>query len=225
MRLSVRSLFAAALLCSLQFAFPSAARAVYVIDLSTLNLSLPANNPNNIVEIKLTGRSASEAALTGFKLHASIGDGSGAGTEPTFQAGGPLTGVDYTGSIWAASTFAYDVQGQTPIAGFPSLAQSGITFTGTGNTVTPQIGDTIVKLVIDTTGITSGTYALQLTGTEIGAPSEFIGFGGASVPITITNGQITVTAVPEPSTLALAGFAVAGIGCVVGRRRRGPAAG
>src|SRR5207244_8840629 len=49
--------------------------------------------------------------------------------------------------------------------------------------------------LVDTTGFSTGTFALSLSGTEIGADTAFVQAGGVEEVPTITNGTITVNAV------------------------------
>ena len=202
----------------------SVSMAAYVLNVG--NFSLPQNTTSNIIALKLssgTGTAGTNANITGFQVNAVIGDGTGAGSEPFFHAPGPQTGADFSLPLWNA--FPSTVGGVSPAASnAKSDAAINVAFTGTGNAVNPGPGESIVNLIVDTTGIAPGVYPLLLTASEAGN-SYFAGFGGSQVPITITNGTITVVApVPEPSTLVLAGIALFGSAGYWAKRRRQPIA-
>jgi hypothetical protein len=163
------------------------------------SFQLQPNTNNQVITLSVTGADA----VTGFNLRAVLGDGSGAGVEPKFSA------ISFiTGTIWDAHP---STTTGGPIGGLTQDAQASVVFNTNGDNV-PATG-TFVKLFIDTTGINSGTYALSLSGTEIGTPSKFIGTGGSEITTTVTNGTITV---PEPASLAVFG---AGLPLLLRRRR------
>jgi hypothetical protein len=68
----------------------------------------------------------------------------------------------------------------------------------------------------DTTGVAPGVYTWQLDNHPLGTPTTFTSLAGA-IPTTLINGTITV--VPEPGTVVLGLFAVAGLFAVVARKR------
>jgi hypothetical protein len=163
------------------------------------NYQLQPNTSNQLITLNVTGADA----VTGFNLRAAIGDGSGAAAEPKFSA---ISFV--SGTIWDAHP---STTTGGPITGLTQDAQASVVFNTSGDSV-PATG-AFVKLFIDTTGFTTGTYNLSLTGTEIGSPSRFIGTSGSEITTTITNGTITV---PEPAT----GMILVGVTFVLCRRQR-----
>ena len=122
--------------------------------------------------------------VTGFTLCAQIGDGTGPGAEPVFQA------IGFGGCLWDAAP-TWTLGG--PIAGVPQLAQASVLFPETGVTV-PAEG-ALVALMIDTTGFTAKEmFPLSFAGTEIGADSDFIDVGAGPLTPFISNGSIDVVA-------------------------------
>jgi len=129
--------------------------------------------------------------VTGFNLRAQIGDGIGPQNEPIFQD------VNFGGGIW--DVYPYSVMGG-PVGGAEQYAQASVVFNEPDQTVISN--GTLVSLSIDTTGIFSGVYSLNLAATDIGADSTFLAIGGTEIPVTITNGNISVLASP-PTTLVM----------------------
>jgi hypothetical protein len=76
----------------------------------------------------------------------------------------------------------------------------------------------VATLTIDTTGFAGGVYDLQLIGFALEENVGNTGFIGNISAESITNGTITI--VPEPSSVVLGLFAVAGLGAVAIRKRR-----
>jgi hypothetical protein len=67
---------------------------------------------------------------------------------------------------------------------------------------------------------TTGPFTVSILG--LGATSEFLDLGGNTIPFTPTNGTITLTAVPEPSSLLLLSTALI-VGSLTPLARRGRA--
>ena len=156
---------------------------------------LAPNEPGQTITLAVSGSSQ----VTGFNLRAQLGDGLGPNPEPLFQA------VQFGGGIWDA--FPTTVAGG-PVGGATQYAQASVVFSATGESVAAS--GSLVTLELDTTGLYSGTYSLDLANTDIGADSAFIGNGGVDLPATIINGSVTITSTPEPTSLALLST-----GCVV----------
>lgn len=175
------------------------------------------NTPNQSVFIYATAEP--DELVTGFNLRMQIGDGhpdfgGGALLEPILQ------NVDFNGGVWDA--FPNTKTGGS-VAGYPMYAQASVVFDPVQEPLPPSAispSGLVAELIVDTTGIFSGSYALDLARTHIGADSVFIGAGGIEVPIGIVNGQLNI--VPEPSALTillLCGSAMA-CGTSWARRRR-----
>lgn len=183
--------------------FMVAAGRAYADPIITVgNYVLAPNEAGQTIKLSVTGGDI----VTGVNLRAQLGDGLGPNPEPVFQS------IGFGGDIWDA--FPTSASGG-PVGGAEQYAQASVVFSGTGKSVAAS-GD-FVTLTIDTTGLSSGTYALQLAGTDIGADTAFIGIGGGDIPATITNGTITISTTPEPGSIALLGMG----GVLMLFRRRG----
>jgi hypothetical protein len=168
----------------------SIANAAISIDVGSHNLF--ADTPDQKISLFVTG----DELVTGFSLRAQIGDGTGPNAEPVFSS------VHFTPAIWDA--FANSTIGG-PDGGAEQFAEAGVLFDNSGNQVLAN--GHLLDLTVSTVGITSGTFDLLLSSTEIGVGSAFILTGGDERTPDITNGSINIV-VPEPATIALATPAV-----------------
>jgi hypothetical protein len=196
----------------LALALPNAVRANDVINVP--NVTLLPNTPNQLVTVTVTGMSQ----VAGEDFFAQIGDGgtfnNGVNTRPVFSNVDILTGTIFTGNN----------TGATMDPGGPESAHPLIWVDGTTtNTGTVPDGGLLATLTIDTTGISSGTFPLLLSG--VGSSLTPGGFStrlldGSAVPValTINNGSITISDVPEPVALPALG-AIACLFLPRGRRR------
>jgi hypothetical protein len=150
--------------------------AAPIINVGTYTLS--ADTSGQTILLSVSGSDL----VTGFNLRAQLGDGTGPGVEPVFQA------VSFTGGIWDAN--AITVMGG-PVSGALQFAQASVVF---NTNVSVAANGYLVTLTLDTTGLFSGSYALLLKGTQIGADSDFIVSGGGILSPSITNGTINVVA-------------------------------
>jgi hypothetical protein len=102
---------------------------------------------------------------------------------------------------------------------YPALFEAG-TATATG---TVSANGLLATLVIDTTGFFGGTWNLSL-GATLSGPTDWAGSvfpGGGNHPVDdpqIEDGHISI--IPEPSSVVLAMFGMAGLSAVAIRRRR-----
>jgi hypothetical protein len=87
---------------------------------------------------------------------------------------------------------------------------------GVNATINPNNG-VEVNLLVNLTGFGPGTWPLQLRG-GVNGPTDFVDINGNFVPTTITDGAVTIT--PEPTSLVLGLFAVAGLAAMAIRKRR-----
>ncbi len=152
---------------------------------------LLANTPDQTISVFVTGGDLVQAV----NFAAQINDGGSAG-------GGDNTGPVFTGlDILTGTIFAPSNQGQIGTQSFPQLVIDS-TITSDSNPTVSADG-LLATLVLDTTGVWSGTYDLKLSGT-LNGPTDF-----GTIQPTITNGTIEI--VPEPASmilLGLGGFAV-----------------
>jgi hypothetical protein len=169
----------------------SPASAALVVDVGSHQL-LP-NTPGQTVELFVSGGDLVDAA----EVNVEIGDGT---------AGPLITDIDLkTNTIFAPASFTEaDVintgrQAQSNVEGPSDVAASG----------------RFATVTLDTTGLQFGTFPLELTVNVGGTlfPTRFNN-NGVAVPLTITDGSVSV---PEPAALGLLG--AAGL-VLVGRRRR-----
>lgn len=183
------------------------ARAELILEVGNHNLL--ANTQNQMVDIFVRSTNQS-TPINGLNLRARLGDGSG--SQGVFQgAAGSLDGVRMTGGgfFWDFGPNGATAGGEAPIDGLPAFAEVSINFNNSGSTQNTRRIESgtrvrIATLVIDTTGLGTGTYAIDFAdtlGVGIGA-SQFIGAAGADIDFdSIQSGSFTV--VPEPSSFAI----------------------
>jgi len=148
------------------------------------NTNLLPNTPGQAVQLFVNGGDS----VQGMNLYTLITDGFPAVPGST-QNGPNITGINLTtGTIFS---------GNNTGAMFTSSDQYWISQIST-STGTVAANGLIATLTVDTTGFNSGSgpFSLKLSGTPDGN-TDF-----APVPVTITNGQLTI--IPEPSTWILA---------------------
>jgi hypothetical protein len=180
---------------------------------------LLADTPNQKITLLIAG----VEQVAGEDFFAQIGDGGaanhGTATKPVF------TNVDIlTNSIFAANS----VGAQGDPNGSPSGSNAGHPLIWVDGTVTAAgaVADTgvLATLTIDTTGVSSGTFALLLTGvadTLGGFDTTLRNSSGDPIALSVTNGSITVLA-PEPTVASAIGAGAAGW-LILARRGRRPA--
>jgi len=195
--------------------FNSPSRGDFVINAG--DHVLQANTANQTIPIFAFFTSSAAHSVTstgGLQFNVRLGDGAGvAGSAPVFQgasvpAAGTQTGIQFAGTIWDGLA-AVDIVGTAPVdlgngvvAG--QFGSMGISFITNSNFRVLSAGPQLVaKLVIDTTGVSSGTFAITLDGAELGKTyfqsATDVNLAGNTF---VNNGRFIVS-VPEPSTLAL----------------------
>jgi hypothetical protein len=163
------------------------APAGILIDVGTHYLQ--ANQPGQTIQIYVSTTDGNRVA--GCDLNAQVDD---AGLPYGGTPGPVITAVNLLdGSIFAANN-----SGQTDLGSVPMLAMHSVV---TNSGTVPASG-LLVTLTIDTTGFTSGQWALQL-GTTLNGATDF-----APTSAAITDGMIVV---PEPATLTWLGLGAAGL--------------
>jgi MYXO-CTERM domain-containing protein len=141
----------------------------------------------------------------------------GVGTAPRITAvfgktGGAIPTANLAGSIWqggAGGIYA------TPDGTYPTDSGLGthVAFATAG--FTPQLTSGIyATLALDATGVPAGNYSISLINNPVG-PTQLY---GSTIPLEIIDGTITVT--PEPASVVMGLFALAGLAAVAVRRHR-----
>lgn len=206
----IRTAILASILCGARIC-----QAATQIDVGN-HLLLP-NTPNQVIQIFVTGGDQIE----GMNFNAQIGtDPENPVGIPVFQyeigghssyPGPTLSTVMAPGSIFAPPAAIH----YNDVTFFDTLWQAGVA--PPSGTVTAS--GLLATLVIDTTGISEGTWPLILANT-LNGPTNWAGsvVNGQEVPEPIIiDGSISI--VPEPSSIALAACAAIGL-CGIAFRRR-----
>ncbi len=169
----------------------------------------------------LDAPTSSIATVGGLQMYVRLGDGSGIrGTQPVFQgldSEDNSLGVSFDGTVWDGGEAKTIVR---PIwEGFGQYAGAFVVFNTRGDSRLLTTSDQLVaKLRVDTTGVTSGTFAVQLDD-GVNDPSHFFSDSGDKLlgATRLQNGSFTV-AVPESGAVwALVMSSAVGI---FGRRSR-----
>lgn len=198
---------------SLIMLLPCAAGAETTINVG--NHFLLENTPGQVISILVSGTDL----VSDFNLNAQIGDGyGGANPEPIFTAVS-FAGTILVPTIWDAHPFNVTDGGLWGL-GANMDAAFGVGFVTSGHTTLAN--GLLVKLTIDTTGFGAGqTFPLLLGGasSELG-DSYFLAPGPTTINPVISNGSITLTAVPEPSSIAMLASGLLCVGALVYVRHR-----
>lgn len=186
--------------------------AAVVFDVS-LSPAVLAGDPT-IVTISAT--SATNDSITGFQLALDVGgDGyTGVANGPSvlpngLSFGAPLIQNQFTDGSGTRVIGAQTTGGQLGLANADAIiTMAGAAPVGLSSGVT-----TLFELVLDTSLVSSGTTPILIRdGFFTSATLE----GGGVTPVSSNSGSVTVTAVPEPGSLAICGLLCAG---VAARRR------
>jgi hypothetical protein len=170
--------------------------------------------------------------IQGENLYVTIGNGDSETSSPTFDGGVPVTaspngtpgnsqyvingGDPITGTIFATNhTPAFD-GGQSTA----HVLQVSVNTSGAGvvlNDLPAGPFQVFATLHINTNGVAPGTdWVLDFQGQHDVLPTDV---GNPNIPVTY-GPNATIHIVPEPTSIALGLFAVAGLGAVAIRRRR-----
>jgi hypothetical protein len=217
----VKKLLFAVALASLPLLAIRSGEAAIIVSLSPASSTFVANS--GIQSFTLVARSTdptnpsdqvvgfgADATLTGLIFTSPPG----ASADNTFGDPGPFlfTGqVDTIGSSFIRNSLPNQNIASLSLV-FPGVPDDPMdpTIFGTFN----QADTRVARFDIDTTGLSTGVYPLSVRVEYVASDSK------TSTILPIINGNITITAIPEPTSLALA------VGCLaVGllRRRRSPA--
>lgn len=156
-------------------------------------VELLPNTPNQKMRVYAMSSDPADPPITGMNLQVAIGDGDGPLVEPVFQ-GERMEGVSWEGTIWQAHNSA--ASGEAPVKDHTSYATLGMIFTERGKSV--RADGLVATLIVDTTGIDSGVFAVNIGGNvEPIEPSNYILEGPhESWPVWV-NATITVTDEPK----------------------------
>lgn len=176
------------------------------------NHVLNPNEANQPVTIQVNNAGLTPVSVDTFTLFASIGEGGPSLGKPAVPV---ITTADLHSGTAFSANFSAEIHQETLPSGFAMLYVTTAT-SGTSVSIAPGLS-TIATLTIDTTGFdaTDGPWTFRL-----GMDVE--GFGTLSseylrnttpVAATLTDGSISLAAVPEPSQVAfLAGVGLIGFG-------------
>jgi hypothetical protein len=188
------------------------APALAVTTVTAGNWIFPAGAVDQVIQITSTNNAADVTAGMNFVIQ--IGDGV-AGGKPL------LTFVDIiTGTIFAANntgqfnTLPSQLPTPNPFSG--QLTNPGFVYTGSVTTAagTVTTAGLLGTVKVSTVGVPVGVYPLRLNKTQF-PPVQF-----NFAPTAATRIDGTITVVPEPATVVMGLFAVAGLGAVAIRRRK-----
>jgi len=188
---------------------------------AAVTISVPAstvlerNQAGQTVQVMVSGAEA----IAGMTLAVQVADGGPGSVTQGLIDGPDITAIDLlAGSIFGANNEGVDDPGSYPQFALRSVTthpDSTISLTGQ-----PSL---LATLTLSTVGVGPGTYALLLGGVPAAlGSSEFYDTTGETITPTIVNGTLTI--VPEPSTLLLAGLAACGIVLATIRRQCRPVA-
>jgi hypothetical protein len=177
------------------------------------NYVLQPNMSGQTIPITVTGIDPN--SVNGVVLSVMIDDG-GPGFGGT--VGPTITGFDVdTGTIWVPPNAvghnppAQFIDGGGQLAETDFLTTSGFTSASSG---------LVATLIIDTSGLGAGVHTIRLNGGAISDNTGDTTFTGTIASTNLVYNPGTITIVPEPSSVVLGMFAVAGLGAVAIRKRR-----
>jgi PEP-CTERM motif len=192
------------------------------ITITAGNHILLANTAGQPINIMLTSTAGS--IYSGTDMRTTI---AAAGPVITHVFGDPAGVITplaaYSGSVWA--------NGSAGIGGSPDGTAPGDTGRRViGAFATPGFSNSSASgiyatLTIDTTGVAPGVYAFSLSNHPNGATGVILTneetFEPENIPdLVLVDGTLTIPQVPEPGSIVLGLFAVAGLATVAIRRRR-----
>ncbi len=155
--------------------------------------TLLANTAGQTIHISISGADH----VQGMTSRVQIGDG-GIPVPPGTSHSGPLiSSLD----ALSGTIFSGGIQTPTPGNVFPQYREDVV---DVASIVT--VSGLLMTLTVDTTGFDSGTWALTLKDNIGGLGNETFLNNGSHIPLDITDGFITIQAIPEPSMLPLWGL-------------------
>jgi len=120
-----------------------------------------------------------------------------AGTGPTIQSVDLITGTPFAGDNTGATPYSGNTANSQYFAIVQNPGVGGIPQLATGSTK-------VATVVFNSAGVSANDYALLLKNTALGTTDYTVPGTFDPLGITVNNGTITVTAVPEPAEMAVA---------------------
>lgn len=190
--------------------------------LSVGNVVLEPNKAGQAVPVFITNDSA--AASAGMNLWVLVGDGGPTNniTGPGVQVG-PSVAIDI---VTAPNLFSSNNTGQgnlDPGGDFGPQGAGASTTTSSGTVPVPAGSVRIGTLIFNTTGFAAGTWDLNMGGNNNPTSAFLSDISGTSInglDLSVIDGSLTITAVPEPSSIVMGLFAIVGLSATAIYRRR-----
>lgn len=170
------------------------------------NHTLLPNQANQVINILASPSAAGEIA-PGLNLNFAVGDG-GSVVNGTDNNAPRISSINLKP---AGGLFANIPDIQTNVFSSQKLFQVTIAPTNVASRPVITANVLLAQVILDTTGLASGTFLLDLDGLPGPPPLPPSDFAGAAT--TISNGSVVISAVPEPGSL-LCLCLVGGIGAL-----------
>ncbi|MEX0655297.1 MAG: PEP-CTERM sorting domain-containing protein [Phycisphaeraceae bacterium] len=170
----------------------TASTSAAIIDVGDVDVTVGDSS----VDVPITITTDSSEAVAETTLLVQVADGGpGLGS----ITGPAITGIDFSNSVWEATTYSTVASTGLAVGDFPQLIQYEVLLDISTGEAVPADGE-IATITLDTSGMELGdSYDLRVVNTKGGDSS----FSGLSEP-TVEDGS--VTAVPEPATVTLLGL-------------------
>lgn len=211
-------------------AVAQSASAALIVSLGSTTVQ--RNATNQPLQVFLRSDSGPVENVIAMDIFAFIGDGSAIQTTPRFD-GTPGTreavqfadGAGGQPFVWENLPSGFSESGDAPEPDNVYRSSVGVDANDLTESVTIGTSETLVgQFFIDTTGFSGGTFDFTIANSA-GGTSVLYTFDGSDLAEIPFEGSFQVTAVPEPSSLALLGaFAATGAGMRRVRRRKRVAA-
>ena len=167
------------------------------VTVDTGSHQLNPNQAGQIISVLVSTDSSDQVA--GLNFYFQIDDGQ----NPTITPAPAITSVDIIG---VGTIFNGNNTGQTDFP-FPPYFQGATTTTNSGSVLA---SGTLAWITLDTTGVTIGSWDLNISNT-LNGDTDFATFPGG---VTLNDGSLSI--IPEPASLVLI---AAGLGTLLIRRR------
>ena len=184
-------------------------------------IELLPNTANQHISVFLTNPNGNATVITGIRLNLALGDGLGSGgidnLEPVFS-GSPVPDVNvaitFDDGVGIGKDYLFDGLSRQTTGSAP-YSSNGQIFPQFSTVTTNLLGTTsvsgsvlVASLAIDTSGFYTGTFAIDAF-TFLG-PADYLVPGNTPASfVQVNNAAFTITAVPEPSSIALCCMGIA----------------